>query len=79
MRLDHGLHQMTLEDREGGVVGVGVSEKGEPNTVKAPVQDYWSVVRTQAIVEPLVYFLRGRFFMKLGLLIDSKSLSSRCN
>ena len=51
----HGLHQMTLEGREGGVVGIGVTEKGEPNTVKAPVQDYWSVVRTQAIVEPVVY------------------------
>ncbi len=51
----HGLHQITLEGREGGVLGVGVNEKGEPNTVKAPVQDYWSVVRSQAIVEPVVY------------------------
>lgn len=51
----HGLHQMTLEGREGGVLGVGVNEKGEPNTVKAPVQDYWSVVRSQAIIEPIVY------------------------
>jgi TonB-linked SusC/RagA family outer membrane protein len=51
----HGLHQMTLEGREGGVLGVGVTEKGEPNTVKAPVQDYWSVVRSQAIIEPVVY------------------------
>ena len=51
----HGLHQMTLEGREGGVVGVGVTEKGEPNTFKAPVQDYWSVVRSLAIVEPVVY------------------------
>ena len=51
----HGLHQMTLEGREGGVLGVGVTEKGEPNTVRAPVQDYWSVVRSQAIIEPVVY------------------------
>ena len=51
----HGLHQMTLEGREGGVLGVGVTEKGEPNTVKTPVQDYWSVVRSQAIIEPVVY------------------------
>lgn len=51
----HGLHQMTLEGREGGVLGIGVNEKGEPNTVKAPVQDYWSVVRSQAIIEPVVY------------------------
>jgi TonB-linked SusC/RagA family outer membrane protein len=51
----HGLHQITLEGREGGVVGVGVTEKGEPNTFKAPVQDYWSVVRSQQIIEPVVY------------------------
>ncbi len=52
----HGLHQMTLQGREeGGVVGVGVTEKGEPNTVKANVQDYWSVVRSLALVEPVVY------------------------
>lgn len=51
----HGLHQMTLMGREGGVVGVGVTEKGEVNTAKASVQDYWSVVRSQAIIEPIVY------------------------
>lgn len=51
----HGLHQMTLTGREGGVVGIGVTEKGEVNTAKAAVQDYWSVVRTQAIIEPIVY------------------------
>ncbi len=51
----HGLHQMTLEGREGGVVGVGVTEKGEVNTFKAAVQDYWSVVRSQQIIEPVVY------------------------
>ena len=51
----HGLHKMTLVGRDGGVVGVGVNEKGETNAVKAPVQDYWSVVRSQALVEPVVY------------------------
>lgn len=51
----HGLHQITLEGREGGVTGVGVTEKGEPNAVKTPVQDYWSVVRSQQIIEPVVY------------------------
>ncbi len=51
----HGLHKMTLEGREGGVVGKGVNEKGEPNTVVAPVQTYWEVVRSQALVEPVVY------------------------
>ena len=51
----HGLHQMTLQGREGGIVGVGVNEKGETNTAKAAVQDYWSVVRSQQIIEPVVY------------------------
>jgi len=51
----HGLHKVTLEGREGGVIGDGVNEKGEPNTVKAPVQDYWSVVRSLALVEPIIY------------------------
>lgn len=52
----HGLHKNTLVGREtGGVTGVGVNEKGEPNTVKANVQDYWSVVRSLALIEPVVY------------------------
>lgn len=51
----HGLHKMTLVGREGGVLGVGVNEKGETNAVKAPVQDYWSVVRSLALVEPVIY------------------------
>lgn len=51
----HGLHKMTLTGREGGVLGVGVNERGETNTVKAPVQDYWSVVRSQALIEPVIY------------------------
>jgi hypothetical protein len=50
------LHKNTLEGRDtGGVVGVGVNDKGEPNTVKANVQDYWSVVRSLALIEPIVY------------------------
>lgn len=51
----HGLHKMTLVGRDGGVLGVGVNAKGEPNTVKAPVQDYWSVVRSLALIEPVIY------------------------
>lgn len=51
----HGLHKMTLEGREGGVVGDGVNEAGEINTVVAPVQSYWEVVRSQALVEPVIY------------------------
>lgn len=51
----HGLHKMTLEGREGGVIGDGVTTTGEVNTAAAPNEDYWSTVRTRAIVEPIVY------------------------
>ena len=51
----HGLHKMTLEGREGGVVGQGVDVNGNPNQVVAPVQTYWEIVRSQALVEPVVY------------------------
>lgn len=51
----HGLHKMTLQGREGGVVGDGVNQKGEINTVSAPVQAYWEIVRSQGLVEPVVY------------------------
>jgi len=51
----HGLHKMTLEGREGGVVGQGVNQAGEPNTVAAPAQSYWEIVRSQGLVEPIVY------------------------
>jgi hypothetical protein len=51
----HGLHKMTLEGREGGVVGVGVNQAGEVNTAVAPVQSYWEIVRSQALIEPVVF------------------------
>jgi len=51
----HGLHKVTLEGREGGVVGKGVDINGNVNTAVANVQDYWSVVRSQALIEPVVY------------------------
>ena len=52
----HGLHKQTLPGRDQGfIVGEGVNEQGEPNTAKAPVQQYWEVVRSLALVEPIVY------------------------
>jgi outer membrane receptor protein involved in Fe transport len=51
----HGLHKATLEGREAGVVGKGVDASGNVNTAVAKVQDYWSVVRSLALVEPVVY------------------------
>ncbi|HEA29555.1 MAG TPA: SusC/RagA family TonB-linked outer membrane protein [Leeuwenhoekiella sp.] len=51
----HGLHKMTLPGRETGVVGEGVNEAGQPNTVATPSQTYWEVVRSQQLIEPIVY------------------------
>ena len=52
----HGLHKMTLPGREeGGIVGEGVDVDGNVNTVVAPVQGYWEVVRSQALIEPAVF------------------------
>ncbi len=51
----HGLHKMTLEGREGGVTGKGVNLSGGTNTAVAPVQTYWEHLRSQALVEAVVY------------------------
>lgn len=52
----HGLHKMTLEGRDSGfVIGDGVSSSGGTNTAKAPVQTYWEHLRSQQIIEPVIY------------------------
>ena len=51
----HGLHKKTLEGRVGGVVGDGVNAAGADNTVAAPVQTYWEHIRSQQIVEAVIY------------------------
>jgi TonB-linked SusC/RagA family outer membrane protein len=52
----HGLHKMTLPGRdEFGITGVGVTEAGEVNKKQASPIDYWSVVRSQQIIEPAVF------------------------
>lgn len=51
----HGLHMRTLEGRVGGVIGQGVNQSGAPNTVAAPVQTYWEHLRSQQIVESVIY------------------------
>ncbi|MEJ7738765.1 MAG: SusC/RagA family TonB-linked outer membrane protein [Chitinophagaceae bacterium] len=51
----HGLHKATLQGREGGVTGEGVNAAGGKNTAVAGVQPYWEVVRSQALIEPVVY------------------------
>jgi TonB-linked SusC/RagA family outer membrane protein len=53
----HGLHKMTLLGRDSGfVVGVGVGpDATTPNAVKTPVQTYWEHLRTQALIESVVF------------------------
>ncbi|HSC38147.1 MAG TPA: outer membrane beta-barrel protein, partial [Chitinophagaceae bacterium] len=50
-----GLHMRTLEGRETGVVGKGVNQAGVTNTVSVAVQTYWEHLRTQQIVESVIY------------------------
>ena len=50
-----GLHKMTLEGRVSGVIGQGVNPAGTPNTVATPVQKYWEHLRTETIIEPVIY------------------------
>ncbi len=61
----HGLQKETLVGRDGvdpttgkldnKLVGPGVNEKGEPNAVRAFVQDYYSVGRSKSLGEQVVY------------------------
>ncbi|MCR9062958.1 MAG: SusC/RagA family TonB-linked outer membrane protein [Cytophagales bacterium] len=51
----HGLHKQTVAGRDTGIIGEGVNEAGEPNTVAAPAQPYWEVIRSQALIEPIIY------------------------
>ncbi|HEX9958948.1 MAG TPA: SusC/RagA family TonB-linked outer membrane protein, partial [Fibrella sp.] len=54
----HGLQKETLVgrgDADNKMVGAGVNEKGEPNTVRAFVQDYYSVGRSKSLGEQIMY------------------------
>jgi len=51
----HGLHMATLEGRVDSVLGDGVSAGGGVNTKRAAVQTYWEHLRSQQIVEPVIY------------------------
>jgi hypothetical protein len=50
-----GLHKMTLQGRPDSVLGKGVNSAGGVNTSKAAVQTYWEHLRSQQIVEPVIY------------------------
>jgi hypothetical protein len=52
----HGLHKMTLEGRETGIIGKGVSVAGGENTKAVfPVDPYWGYLRSQGIMEDVIY------------------------
>ena len=54
----HGLQRETLVgrgDADNKMVGVGVNANGETNTVRAFVQDYYSVGRSKSLGEQVVY------------------------
>jgi len=52
----HGLHKATLVGRETGVIGEGVNQAGQENTVAVfPVQPFYEVVRSKGLVEPVIY------------------------
>ncbi|GAB3549461.1 SusC/RagA family TonB-linked outer membrane protein [Spirosoma fluminis] len=54
----HGLQMETLVGRgesDNKMVGVGVNEKGETNSVRAFVQDYYSVGRSKSLGEQVTY------------------------
>lgn len=51
-----GLHKNTLEGRQTGfVTGAGVNQSGGANTALTPVQTYWEHLRSQALIEPVIY------------------------
>lgn len=53
---NNGLHKATLEGREGGIIGVGVNEAGQTNTVVVDAQTYWqTVANDRSITEEFVY------------------------
>src|SRR5690606_18302788 len=50
-----GLHKNTLEGREGGIVGKGVTESGDINTTAVDAQTYWKYIVDQSFTEEIVY------------------------
>ena len=51
----HGLHANTLEGRVDSVLGKGVNPSGGENKKRTEVQTYWEHLRSQQIIEPVIY------------------------
>lgn len=69
---NRGLLKSTLEGRETGIVGQGVNENGEPNTVRVPAQQYYQ--RLFNIADPFVY---DADFLKLRQVVIDYSIPAR--
>ncbi len=68
----YGLHKETLVGRETGVIGKGVNEAGQPNTVVVAAQTYYS--NQYNFAEPFVY---SSDFVKLRQLIFDYTVPAR--
>ena len=52
----HGLHANTLEGRVDSVLGKGVNPSGGENKKRTEVQTYWEHLRSQQIIEPVIFW-----------------------
>ena len=50
-----GLHKNTLEGRDGGIIGKGVTESGAVNTTSVDAQTYWQYIASNNFTEEFVY------------------------
>jgi TonB-linked SusC/RagA family outer membrane protein len=75
-----GLHKNTLEGREGGYVGEGVTEDGSVNTTAVNAETYWTnIAKSNHIAEEFVYdasFIKLRE-LSLGYTIPSSFLNNK--
>lgn len=69
---NRGLLNTTLVGREGGIVGVGVNEKGEPNTKNVAAQQYYQSLFN--IADPFVY---SADFLKLRQVIIDYTIPAK--
>lgn len=72
----HGLTQLSLIGREGGVVFDGYNADGTPNTTAVEVETFYADYRGQRVVGPFVY---DASFIKLRTVSIGADLSKYVN
>lgn len=74
-----GLHKKTLQGRESGYIGDGVTEDGDVNTTAVDAETYWSnIANSNSIAEEFIYdasFIKLRE-LSLGYQIPSSILQN---